>query len=71
VAHACNPGYSGGRDQEDCNSKPAPSKYFERPYLGKTTKGKLISFLCNCLDARSSDVRDPISFSFVAAVLAA
>jgi hypothetical protein len=23
VAYACNPGYSGGRDQEDRSSKPA------------------------------------------------
>jgi hypothetical protein len=23
VAHACNPNYSGGKDQEDCNLKPA------------------------------------------------
>jgi hypothetical protein len=23
VAHACNPSYSGGRDQEDLGSKPA------------------------------------------------
>jgi hypothetical protein len=23
VAHSCNPSYSGGRDQEDCSSKPA------------------------------------------------
>jgi hypothetical protein len=23
VAHACNPTNSGGRDQEDCGSKPA------------------------------------------------
>jgi hypothetical protein len=23
MAHACNPGYSGGRDQEDGGSKPA------------------------------------------------
>jgi hypothetical protein len=23
VAHDCNPSYSGGRDQEDCSSKPA------------------------------------------------
>jgi hypothetical protein len=22
VAHACNPSYSGGRDQEDCGRKP-------------------------------------------------
>jgi hypothetical protein len=23
LAHTCNPGYLGGRDQEDCESKPA------------------------------------------------
>jgi hypothetical protein len=22
VAHTCNPNYSGGRDQEDCSSRP-------------------------------------------------
>jgi hypothetical protein len=26
VAHACNPCYSGGKDQEDHGSKPAPGK---------------------------------------------
>jgi hypothetical protein len=26
VAHAYNPSYPGGRDQEDCGSKPAPGK---------------------------------------------
>jgi hypothetical protein len=26
VAHACNPRYSGGRDQEDHGSKPAQAK---------------------------------------------
>jgi hypothetical protein len=26
VAHACNPSYSGGRDQEDHGSKPAQAK---------------------------------------------
>jgi hypothetical protein len=26
VAHTCNLGYSGGRDQEDCGSKPAQNK---------------------------------------------
>jgi hypothetical protein len=28
VAHACNPSYSGGRDQEDCSSKPAWANSF-------------------------------------------
>jgi hypothetical protein len=26
VAHECNPSYSGGRDQENQSSKPAPDK---------------------------------------------
>jgi hypothetical protein len=50
VAHACNPSYSGGRDQEDHGSKLAPAncssgrswfkagpgKLFVRPYLENT-----------------------------------
>jgi hypothetical protein len=28
VTHACNPSYSGGRDQEDRGLKPAPNKHF-------------------------------------------
>jgi hypothetical protein len=35
VTHACNPSYSGGRDQEDLGSKPAQGKQFVRPYVGK------------------------------------
>jgi hypothetical protein len=31
VAHACNPSYSGGRDQEDCTSKPAWANSFWDP----------------------------------------
>jgi hypothetical protein len=26
VAHACNPSYSGGRDQDDHGKKPTPGK---------------------------------------------
>jgi hypothetical protein len=37
VAHAYNPSYSGGRDQEDCGSKPA-SKQSIRPYLKETKR---------------------------------
>jgi hypothetical protein len=36
VAQACNPSYSGGRDQEDHGSKPALENSFARPYLEKT-----------------------------------
>jgi hypothetical protein len=40
VAHACNPGYSGGRNQEDQGWKPALANTL-RPYLRKkiTKKG--------------------------------
>jgi hypothetical protein len=40
VAHACNPSYSGGRDQEDHSSKPALGKQFSRPYLEKNPSYK-------------------------------
>jgi hypothetical protein len=36
VAQACNPSYSGGRDQEDCSLKPAQANSSSRPYLEKT-----------------------------------
>jgi hypothetical protein len=36
VAHTCNPSYSGGRDQEDCGSKPTLGKWFSRPHLKKS-----------------------------------
>jgi hypothetical protein len=35
VAHAWNPSYSGGRDQEDCGSKPAWANSSMRPYFEK------------------------------------
>jgi hypothetical protein len=41
VAHACNPSYSGGRDQEDQGSKPAQANSLWDPILKKpiTKKG--------------------------------
>jgi hypothetical protein len=36
VDHACNTGYSGGRDQEDHGSKPVQANSSTRPYLEKT-----------------------------------
>jgi hypothetical protein len=35
VAHACNPLNSGGRDQEDCSSKPAQANSLQDP-ISKT-----------------------------------
>jgi hypothetical protein len=35
VAHICNPSYSGGRDQEDHGSKPAPANSLYDP-ISKT-----------------------------------
>jgi hypothetical protein len=35
VAHACNPNYSGGRDQEDCGLKPARANSSKDPISKK------------------------------------
>jgi hypothetical protein len=40
VVQAYNPSYSGGRDQEDCGSKPTLDKQFARPYVRKTLHKK-------------------------------
>jgi hypothetical protein len=36
VAHACNPSYSGDKDQEDCGSKAAQGNSSQDPILIKT-----------------------------------
>jgi hypothetical protein len=36
VAHSCNPSYSGGKDQEDCSSKPAQANGSQDPISKKT-----------------------------------
>jgi hypothetical protein len=38
MAHACNPSYSGGRDQEDCGMKPTQANSSARSYLEKTLR---------------------------------
>jgi hypothetical protein len=40
VAHACNPSYSGSRDQEDHDSKPALLNSSQDPILKKKKKHK-------------------------------
>jgi hypothetical protein len=40
VAHACNPSYSEGRDQEDHNLKPAPQKIVCEPQSQKIPSQK-------------------------------
>jgi hypothetical protein len=46
VAHACNPSYSGGRDQKDLGLKPAWANSSARPYLEKPfTKIGLVEWL--------------------------
>jgi hypothetical protein len=39
VAHACNPNYSGGRDQEDCGSKPDQANSSRDPITKKGWQG--------------------------------
>jgi hypothetical protein len=38
VAHACNPSYSGGRDQEDWGSKPARANRLWDPISKKPSQ---------------------------------
>jgi hypothetical protein len=46
VGYTCNPGYSGGRVQEDRGSKPARANSSTRPYLEKPfTKIGLVEWL--------------------------
>jgi hypothetical protein len=46
VAHAYNPSYSGGRDQEDHRFEASLGKQFQRPYLKKpSTKIGLVERL--------------------------
>jgi hypothetical protein len=40
VAHACNPSYSGGRDQEDLGSKPAQENSSRAETLARGKKKK-------------------------------
>jgi hypothetical protein len=40
VAHACNPSYSGGRDQEDCGLKPDWANSSWDPIFFKIKKKK-------------------------------
>jgi hypothetical protein len=40
VAHACNPSFSGGRDQKDHDSKPAQAKSSRDPISKKTITKK-------------------------------
>jgi hypothetical protein len=45
-AHTCNPGYSDGRDQEDCGLKPAQDNSSQDPVLKKPiTKIGLVEWL--------------------------
>jgi hypothetical protein len=45
VAHTCNPSYSGGRDQEDCDSKPAWANSSQDPISKKLTPRGLVEWL--------------------------
>jgi hypothetical protein len=46
VAHPCNPNYSGGRDPEDCNSRPAQAKCSQNPILTNKYLGRVACICC-------------------------
>jgi hypothetical protein len=65
VAHACNPSYSGGRDQEN-HAKPVQAK-FVRPYLKKKpfTKKGLVEWLkVKALSSNPSTTHKKKNYSF-------
>jgi hypothetical protein len=46
VTHACNPNYSGGRNQEDCSSKPVWANSSQDPISKRPiTKKRLVEWL--------------------------
>jgi hypothetical protein len=45
VAHACYPSYSGGRDQEDCGSKPALANSSQAPISKVPSPKGLVEWL--------------------------
>jgi hypothetical protein len=49
VSHACNPSYSGGRDEEDHGSKPALDKEFKTPSPLRPASSNVFN---PCLDHR-------------------
>jgi hypothetical protein len=56
VAYACNPSYSGSRDQEDCGSKPTQANSLQDPISKKliTKKGWWSSSCCRSPKVLSS-----------------
>jgi hypothetical protein len=45
VAHACDPSYSGGRNQKDHGSKPVPSNSSPDPMEKNPTQKELVEWL--------------------------
>jgi hypothetical protein len=45
VAHACNPSYSGGRDQEDRGLKPAQVLFLKKKKKKKNHNKGLVEWL--------------------------
>jgi hypothetical protein len=51
-AHACNPSYLGGRDQEDLSSRPVREKKFGKPHLNQ----KLDTVVCMSSQLRQQEM---------------
>jgi hypothetical protein len=56
MAHTCHPSYSGGKDQEDCGSRPAQANKFVGPFLKKKIQhktGQVSEKVEECLPSKS------------------
>jgi hypothetical protein len=48
-AHACNPSYSGGKNQEDYGSKPAQTNSSQDP-ISKITQQKMVDRVAQAVE---------------------
>jgi hypothetical protein len=58
VTHACNPSYSGGRNQKDCGSKPVQANSSQDPISKKPfTKKGLVEWKVQALSSSPSSAK--------------
>jgi hypothetical protein len=70
VAHACNPSYSEGRNQEDHSSKPAQANNYQDPIsknpsqkrAGGVAQGEGLEFKCQYQKKNKQKEADPCCF---------
>jgi hypothetical protein len=52
MAHACNPSYTGGRDQENCSLRPAQANSLRDPILKTQKRAGGVAQMVECLPSK-------------------